>query len=261
MSFRADSVPKTPIHIETTGNGSDLVMLHGWGMHGGIWDGLVEQLSQRFRLHRVDLPGHGLSRGCTLDSLESMVNLIAQRLPDEYMVCGWSLGGQIAIKLALLAPKRVRQLVLVATTPCFVKHADWPWGMESQTLQLFMDNLARDYVQTLNRFLTLQVSGGLDQSKVLAQLRRSILQRALPEQQALQMGLKILLTSDLRTELKGIMQPVLLIHGENDMITPVNAAKWMQRQLPQARLKLFPNCGHAPFLVFPDLFVECFDVL
>lgn len=261
MSRPEASASEGQLHIETVGSGPDLVMLHGWAMHGGIWESVTQQLAKHFRLHRVDLPGHGLSRNCPLNSLESMVNLIVGRLPDAYTVCGWSLGGQIAIKLALRAPERVRRLVLVATTPCFVKRHDWPWGMAYQTLRLFMDNLERDYAQTLNRFLALQVSGSSDQSKVLAQLRQSLLQRAQPEQRVLQMGLRILMTSDLRTELKGIMQPALLIHGEKDMIAPANAAKWMRQQLPRANLKMFPNCGHAPFLAFPELFVECFDAL
>ncbi|HRQ05286.1 MAG TPA: pimeloyl-ACP methyl ester esterase BioH [Nitrosomonas halophila] len=249
------------MHIETAGDGPDLVMLHGWAMHSGIWDSVAARLQSRFRLHRIDLPGHGLSRDCRLDTLDGVVSRIAAQLPERCIVCGWSLGGQIAIKLALRAPERVHQLVLVATTPCFVKRVDWPWGMEPLTLQYFMENLARDYQQTLSRFLTLQVRGGVDQSKVLAQLRSSLLQRAQPEPNALRAGLQILLTNDLRAELKEIMQPVLLIHGENDVITPIAAANWMQQQFRQAQLKAIPHCGHAPFLSFPGLFTDCFDAL
>src|SRR5690606_2169893 len=163
------------IHIETTGSGPDLVMLHGWAMHSGVGDGVAESLSQRFRLHLVDLPGHGASWDCALDTLEQMTEVIAGQLPDRYSVCGWSLGGQVAIRLALRAPEGVRQLILVASTPCFARRADWPWGMDASTLTLFMENLARDYTQTLNRFLTLQVSGSDDQTRVLARLRESVL--------------------------------------------------------------------------------------
>jgi len=249
------------IHIETTGNGPDLVMLHGWAMHSGVWDGVMEPLSRRFRLHRIDLPGHGASRDCVLESLEQMTAVIADRLPSSYSVCGWSLGGQVAIRLALQAPERVQRLVLVASTPCFVKQVDWPWGMEATTLTLFMENLMRDYTQTLNRFLTLQVSGSEDQTRVLARLRESVLCGQQPDAATLQTGLKILQTSDLRAELNQIGQPVLLIHGQNDVITPAGAAEWMQQHLPRAQLKLFPHCGHAPFLSFPERFVSCFDAL
>ena len=51
------------MHIEAHGSGPDLVLIHGWAMHGGVFAGLLERLGARFRVHVVDLPGHGLARG------------------------------------------------------------------------------------------------------------------------------------------------------------------------------------------------------
>ncbi|MEO6118672.1 MAG: alpha/beta fold hydrolase, partial [Methylotenera sp.] len=48
------------LHIESTGTGPNLVLLHGWGMHGAVWQPLVKKLSKIFTLHLVDLPGMGL---------------------------------------------------------------------------------------------------------------------------------------------------------------------------------------------------------
>ena len=50
------------MHIETLGHGPDLVLIHGWALHGGVFAPLAERLASRFRLHLVDLPGHGYSR-------------------------------------------------------------------------------------------------------------------------------------------------------------------------------------------------------
>ena len=50
------------LHVEVTGQGKPLVMLHGWGMHGGIWGDTVRRLAQDFEVHNVDLPGHGASQ-------------------------------------------------------------------------------------------------------------------------------------------------------------------------------------------------------
>ena len=47
------------LHVEVSGNGPPLVLLHGWAMHGGVFAPLVERLRSRFSLHVVDLPGHG----------------------------------------------------------------------------------------------------------------------------------------------------------------------------------------------------------
>ncbi len=50
------------LHVEVTGSGAPLVLLHGWGMHGGVWTDVAAQLAQDFRVHSVDLPGHGAER-------------------------------------------------------------------------------------------------------------------------------------------------------------------------------------------------------
>ncbi|HEY0722138.1 MAG TPA: alpha/beta fold hydrolase, partial [Gammaproteobacteria bacterium] len=49
------------LHIEVRGTGPDLVLLHGWGLHGGLFRSLADRLAPHFRLHLVDLPGHGRS--------------------------------------------------------------------------------------------------------------------------------------------------------------------------------------------------------
>lgn len=243
------------LHVETAGQGPDLVMLHGWAMHSGIWSSVRDQLAQRYRLHLVDLPGHGRSPVDQAYSLDRIAQRVAEILPAESIVCGWSLGGQVAIRLALSVPQRVNKLVLVATTPCFVKRDNWQWGMDEPTLELFMENLRRHYTQTLNRFFTLQVNGSHDMTNVLVQLRSQFFQHAQPDGDALRAGLQILLTTDLRENLANVTQPVLLLHGENDVITQVDAARWMHRHIPHAKFIAFPHCGHAPFLSYPDQFV------
>ena len=161
----------------------------------------------------------------------------------------------MAVELALRTPQRVRKLVLVSTTPCFVKREDWQWGMEVAMLQLFMKNFKRDYATTLSRFLTLQVSGSSDTTAVLAQLRASFSREDKPDEISLQTGLQILFTTDLRKKIVSINQPVMLLHGENDVITNPAAARWMHRQLQNSELIMLPGCGHALFLSHPDQFI------
>jgi pimeloyl-[acyl-carrier protein] methyl ester esterase len=244
------------LHIETCGVGPDLVMLHGWAMHSGIWGDVRDRLARHFRLHLVDLPGHGFSSAYRPATLEHMVEMVAHNLPASCIVCGWSLGGQVAIELALREPARIQKIALISTTPCFVTRIDWQCGTAAATLQLFMENLKRDYKATMNRFLTLAVSGGAsDTASVLAQLRKNFFQRGAPHADALQAGLQILLTSDLRERLGNVTQQAVLLHGENDVITDPGVARWMNLRLQNSKLIMFPCCGHAPFLSYPDQFV------
>lgn len=245
-----------PLHIESIGSGPDLVLLHGWAMHSGIWSGIRDQLSEQFHLHLVDLPGHGLSPACEPGTLEHMIDLITAILPENCLLGGWSLGGQIAMELALREPSRVQKLILISTTPCFAKRNDWEWGMEHKLLQLFLENLKQNYTTTINRFLTLQMSGDHNAARILLQLRKHFFQHAEPDAKSLQKGLKILQDNDVRMQMQAIKQPVLLLHGENDVITHPAAAHWMHQQLPQSQLVMFPHCGHAPFLSYPDQFMN-----
>ncbi|MBP0132752.1 MAG: alpha/beta fold hydrolase, partial [Nitrosospira sp.] len=188
-------------------------------------------------------------------TLQCMVEKVAEVLPDDCTVCGWSLGGQVSVELALQLPQRVKKLMLVSTTPCFIKRKDWRWGMEEEMLQLFMKNLNRDYVTTLDRFLSLQVKGSIDTTAVLEKLRASFSHDRKLNETSLQAGLQILLTTDLRNKIEKISQPVVLMHGENDIITHPSAARWMHQQLPSSELVMVPSCGHAPFLSHPDNFI------
>ncbi len=247
------------VHVEVMGTGPDLVLLHGWAMHSGIWRNVRDQLAQHYRLHLVDLPGHGCSSACEAASLAQLAETIVSVLPEKAIICGWSLGGQVAMQLALQYPAQVSQLVLIATTPCFVQRSDWQWGMNAATLQLFVNNMAQNYKATINRFLSLQLSGSNDSNVVLAQLRQSFFEYDQPGSSTLKAGLEILRSIDLRAQLAEISQPVLLLHGDNDVITDADAARWMHQQLPNSKLVIFANCGHAPFLSYPDQFISCLN--
>jgi pimeloyl-[acyl-carrier protein] methyl ester esterase len=186
-----------------------------------------------------------------------MSEMIMDSLPENSIICGWSLGGQIAMKLALDLPERINKLFLISTTPSFVQHEDWIWAMEETTLKLFIRNLKQDYTSTLNRFFTLQLSGDVNTISLLRQLRKSIFREGTPDQDGLQIGMHILLTTDLRRSIKNINQPVTLVHGERDVIVHPNAARWLHENLRDSKLNMLPDCGHIPFLSHTDQFLSC----
>lgn len=245
------------LHIETTGQGSPLVLIHGWGMHGGMWGEVVPALAQRFRVHCVDLPGHGDSpHGNAAFMLDGLADALSAAFDEAVDICGWSLGGQIALRWGRRFPQQVRRLVLVAGTPCFAERADWPSGMAADTLRQFAADLERDHAATLRRFLALQVRGSENERALLAGLRAQLASRGEPDVAALRGGLAILRDEDLRGELPMIHQPALLIAGERDRLTPPEASRCMARALPDARLVEIAGAAHAPFLSHPDLFLR-----
>lgn len=239
------------LHVDTAGSGPDVVLLHGWGMHGGVWDELAGALATRYRVHVVDLPGHGASPAGNRYTLETLVGEIASRAPPRCAVCGWSLGGQVALSWARRDPVQVARLALVATTPCFVQRADWPHAVERSVLEQFSRELAADYAAALSRFLALQALGDTKAQHVAGRLRARLSARARGDAAALLAGLRILLEEDMRGELAAIVQPALVVHGERDALTPLAAGEYLSRHLPHGRLAIVEGAGHAPFVSDP----------
>lgn len=251
------------LHVETTGEGPDVVLLHGWGVHGGIWSELARALAPRLRVHAVDLPGYGASPACKPYGLERIAAKLALQMPKSCAVCGWSLGGQVALAWARSAPRQVRRLGLIATTPCFTRRDDWPHAVEAPVLHEFAQDLAANYDGTLRRFLSLQARGDAKTGQVTRRLRETLLARGRPGTRVLQQGLEILLGTDLRPQLHAIMQPALVVHGDRDLLTPPAAGESLSRMLPNARLEVVHGAAHAPFVSNPGkvsaLLADFFD--
>ncbi len=243
------------LHVEVTGQGRPLVMLHGWGMHGGIWHETAARLAGDVEVHVVDLPGHGMSKLAHAFALDAVVDGLAARFPQPVDVLGWSLGGIIAQRWAMRMPQQVRRLVLVASTPCFAARGDWDCGMPQQTLAQFAAELESNHAATLRRFLALQLRGSENERELLALLRERLFSRGEPDMQALRGGLDILRDADLRDGLAQIRQPALLIAGERDKLTPPQASQYMAQAMSDAQAVVIEGAAHAPFLSHPDIFV------
>ncbi len=245
------------VHVETTGRGEPLVLLHGWAMHAGVFGASIAHLAARFRVHAVDLPGHGHSAAFepyTLDGVVTAVDRACAGVARPLTVLGWSFGGLVALRWARLAPERVARLVLVCTTPKFVSHDDWPHAMSREVLERFGDELHFAWKLTVQRFLALQVHGSEHGRAALAALRGQIFARGEPSPRALRGALGVLATTDLRTEVAAIAQPALVISGSRDTLATPAAGEWLAGALPDARFALLHGAAHAPFLSHPDAF-------
>lgn len=233
---------------QSLGQGPDLVLLHGWGMNGAVWSELAEAIGGDFRLHLVELPGHGDSPLQTGPELADWARACLEAAPPRAAWVGWSLGGLLALQAALLAPKRVSRLVLVAGTPRFVQGPDWAPAMARATLEQFGAALVRDPETTLDRFLGLQVRGSDQARTTLRQLRAGFRERPLPRPEALEQGLALLLHADLRSRLSELQAPSLWFQGERDTLVPAALGDELAGRLPAAEFTLMPGAGHAPFL-------------
>jgi len=245
------------LHIEKIGQGVPLVMIHGWGMHSGMWMQARDLLSQYFELHMLDLPGMGHSmqvENLDVYNLHNVAEKIAEEMPSNAYVLGWSLGGLIATKIALITP--IKKLILVGSTPCFVARDDWQQGMPSDVFESFFAGALQDYQGTMNKLLALIAMGSGNARATTKMLREALSLRPAPNQQGLLGALYILRTGDLRADLPSLETPTLLIHGLHDKLAPLSAAEWTAKALPNAELIALPNAAHEPFISHPELFTQ-----
>jgi pimeloyl-[acyl-carrier protein] methyl ester esterase len=234
------------MHIDTQGRGADLVLVHGWAMHSGVFAPLVRELAPDFRLHLVDLPGHGFSRDDdgTLDPREC-ARRIATAIPREIWL-GWSLGGLVAMRAALDVADKVRGLVLISASPRFVIAGDWPCGVDPAVFAEFASGLASDYRGTIERFLALEALGSEHARNELRTLKTQVFARGEPALSALSEGLRILDASDYRAEMSRIAMPSLWMAGRRDRLVHAGAMRWAAGQCRGRYVEC--NSGHAPFL-------------
>jgi pimeloyl-[acyl-carrier protein] methyl ester esterase len=245
------------LYAQTTGTGPDLVLLHGWALHGGLFAPLAALLSDRYRVTCIDLPGHGRSPfGPAFDDLAGLAQAVAAGLPPACTLLGWSLGGMVAAQVAAAGDHRLERLVLVASTPRFVRDDSWEHGLASAVVNEFAAELRRDPHQLIRRFLSLQARGDERQVSLLRQLRATVFEHGEPDPAALEAALAVLTESDLRETLGEITIPTLVIAGEYDRLTPPAASSWMATKIPKARLSILKAAGHAPFLSHAHEFMQ-----
>ena len=148
-----------------------LVLLHGWAFDHRCWLRLVPALQSEYDVWLVDLPSFGRSACLPVDTAEAWLAqtlLLLERLIDEarasgesISVLGWSLGGQLALRL-LQRHSGVTSALGVATNLQFCAKPGWPWAMPADKFSEFLQNFLLAPEQTLRAFSRLVAAGDAD---------------------------------------------------------------------------------------------------
>lgn len=240
------------LSIRTHGTGPDLVLIHGWAMHSGIFAPLTHLLAAHFRLHLVDLPGHGLSREYEPGAMDPgrVAAAIAANTPPAIWL-GWSLGGLVALRAALDFPDQVQGLVEMASSPRFVRADDWPHAVSAEIFREFGAALVAGFRPAIERFLALETLGSAHAQDELRNLKAHVFEHGEPSVQALQEGLGVLEVFDARAELAKLRMPSLWLAGRRDRLVTSAAMRWAAANSPSGQYLELAS-AHAPFLSEPD---------
>jgi len=236
------------IAYERAGTGEPIVLVHGLGSYAGDWRPQINALSPDFSVVAIDLRGHGRSGTppgpYSVPMFASDVAAVIDALGlGPAHVIGLSLGGAVAFQLAVDRPALVRSLTIINSGPAFVmtslqlRCAIW--------LRLFV--LKTFGLGTLGRMIVKRLGPKPDQEP----LRRAFLEHYVRnDRRAYEASTRALVGWTVADRLRDIRCPVLVISGDRDY-TPVSAKEPYVAALPNARLAVVADAGHACTLERP----------
>jgi pimeloyl-ACP methyl ester carboxylesterase len=248
------------LYYEEAGTGKPLLFIHGWSLSSQVWLQQIEFFSSRYRCLTFDLRGHGRSMpsssGYGIDILASDVALLFDRLClSEVTLVGWSLGVLIALAAYPSVRDRVASLVLVSGTSKYCSASDYSHGLppkEPRSLSLL---LKRNPHKALDGFLRKMFTDERQSDKGFEEFEQEVLPFLPPPcPEILVPVLQTLEEADMRSVLILVREPSLLLHGDRDLICPVDSSRYMSSQISGAHCTILSGAGHAPMYSRPNEF-------
>ncbi len=237
------------LHYEVYGSGDPVILSHGLLDNCSIWKAQAEIMARRHTVVLYDHRGHGLSgkpRGdYSVRSLtEDLRGLITGLGLERAALVGHSLGGMVALCLAIEHPDLVSKLALVCTTASLL-----PRMPITGRLMAGMGYLM-PYGMFTRKVMRLRVSEpGVD--LVSAGPDRTT---QTPKHVAYACGKGLLTGYDLRSSVSRVRALTLILAGDKDRGAPVAMSRFLHRRIRGSRLHIIRNCGHIPMLEKPEEF-------
>lgn len=263
LDFHAGAVPGAPkgaqfanlkgtrIHFSDSGAGPPVVLVHGFASSLNVWGGVKKALLPAHRVLALDLKGFGYSSRPEGDySPKAQAELVLALLdergvegPVDFVAHSW--GSSVVLELALIAPERVRKIALY---DAWVYEDQLPstfaWaradGMGELLIGAFYDERADEKM----------ASAFFDPKYVTEELVDTV------EDQLARPGTKAAALAAIRGQryeniearYKKIEKPVLLLWGREDRVTTLDFGERLSKELPNAHLNVYPQCGHFPMI-------------
>ena len=242
------------LYTKKIGAGKNIVLLHGWSFHSGIWSFVTDALSRYYHVILIDLPGFG-ETPFFFYTFDSLLDAIAAVVPEASVYVGWSLGGLLAMGMANKFPQQVTSMVTVGSTPYFIAEKDWP-GVSEEAFQDFYSAIKFDVKSTLEKFC-FSLCAPSERALYGALLYKIMMKKGCPSEAALLTGLTVLHQTDLRVSVKKLLCPQLHVIGSEDKMAPSILLKQYFSCIPRAKTQLMVEAGHVPFLTQPSQFMQC----
>lgn len=247
------------VHLRDEGPRADpapIVLMHGTGASLHTWEGWVRALKTQRRVITFDLPGFGLTgpfagryarddyRG---DTLARFTLDLLDRLNIRRAVLGGnSLGGEVAWRVATLAPDRVERLILVDPSGPALASSSVPLGFVVARLPLI--NRLSEHLLPRAVVASSVANVYADPQRLRSEVVDRYFELTLREgnRRALSLRLQQMAPGEGFERIASLRQPALLLWGREDRLIPVEVAREFTTRLPGSRLVLLDRLGHVP---------------
>lgn len=250
------------LHYEDAGSGPPVVFVHGVWMSGRFFELQRPYFEQRYRTVVLDLRGHGRSQhvdsGHTVAGYARDLREVLEALGLEGAVLvGWSMGALVVWDyVRQFGCDGLRGIVVVDQSPSDYMWPDWPHGfLDFEGLcdvmagvQTDREALARGFIPHMFK----EPPSEADVAWMLEEILRppASIASAIIFDQTVQ---------DYRPVLPAVTVPALVVTGADEQLVPVAAEAYVAERMPDARLVVFEDSGHCPFLEEPDRFNRVVD--
>jgi pimeloyl-[acyl-carrier protein] methyl ester esterase len=245
------------IFKEVTGQGPDVVLIHGGAASHLDMIPIAEELASRYRVINIDLPATGSSTwDSSIHTIHDMADRVLAEMPKQAIYIGWSFGGLIAQSIAAKHPQRIKHLIGITTSPKFITTVNWP-GFPQPFAEIIAPMLegkeAKDLMQS---FYEYEFEHTKPKSTTYPKNLDLCLKTSTISNDLLMKRLEIADATDLRELFKTISCPIDLILGGTDAHTPKEGFKKIIALNPTTKIHEVQNAGHAPFWTHPKEFNE-----
>jgi pimeloyl-ACP methyl ester carboxylesterase len=211
------------------------VFIHGAGGTHKVWR---YQTSAFPKSIAVELPGHPRGKGC--DTVSEYAEFVTQEIVERKLtspvLAGHSMGGAIAIEIALAHPQLLAGIVLVGS------------GARLRVTPVIKDEVTRNYAHAAEVIAEWAYSPKTD-----AKLKTASVQELLEVPAGVTYGDFLACDGfDMMNEISRISMPTLIVCGEDDALTPIKYSQYMKDRIPNARLVIIPGAGHSVMLEKPE---------
>lgn len=228
------------------GSGIPLVLVHGYPMDHTTWDAVIPFLENDFDLILPDLRGFGQSdvvegQYTMTDMANDVASLLDHLGLEKAIIAGHSMGGYIALAFANAFPGRISGLGLVATQA----RSDNPEARQGRYKAV--EEIIQNGIGSVAEKMPLKLTSDV---RVQAYVRELI---ASQRPAGLAGALKAMAVRDDTTAFLSTLKiPIVIVHGDADMLVPVERAEEMKVVAPGAMLIMLPGVGHMPMMEAPQ---------